>query len=143
MHNLSALILRYIVLWAACGLLDTVARGQDSMPQAAAHEPYPLWDPSKPVPKASEIPLLKGVQFHVVKRRQAEVDGYNWLHGAAVVRHDGVFYASFGHNCGSENTATEVAHGRASSDQGRTWGPLSTIDAGGEELAVSHGVFLC
>jgi hypothetical protein len=52
-------------------------------------------------------------------------------------------YVSFGHNKGSENTATEEARGRKSTDGGRTWGPLFTIDDGDEpDLAVSHGVFL-
>jgi hypothetical protein len=94
------------------------------------------------VPKSSEAPLLRGVEFHVVKQRVSEIDGYNWLHGVAVVRHNGVLYSSFGHNRGSENTADEAANGRKSSDGGRTWGPLFTIDAGAGNLAVSHGVFL-
>ena len=102
-----------------------------------------LWDSSKPVPKSTEAPLLEDVEFVVVKAREPEVDGYNWLHGAAIVRHKGALYVSFGHNKGSENTATEEARGRKSTDGGRTWGPLFTIDDGDEpNLAVSHGVFL-
>ena len=79
---------------------------------------YLLWDPTKPVPSSAEAPLLKDVEFVVVKSREPEVDGYNWLHGAAIVRHKGALYASFGHNKGSENTATEVANGRKSTDGG-------------------------
>lgn len=104
-------------------------------------EPFKLWA-GGPVPKSSEAPLLAGVEFHVVKRREPSVDGYNWLHGAAIVRHNGALYASFGHNKGSENTATEVANARRSTDGGKTWGPLSAIDHGEANLAVSHGVFL-
>ena len=102
---------------------------------------FKLWT-GQAVPKSSEAPLLRGVEFHVVKRRVPEVDGYNWLHGVAIVRHQGALYASFGHNRGSENTGTEVANGRKSTDGGRTWGPVFTIDAGAGNLAVSHGVFL-
>ena len=78
-----------------------------------------LWAPSRPVPKAAEAPLLEDVRFSVVKMRQPELDGYNWLHGPAIAWHNGVLHASFGHNTGSENTATEVANGRNSPDGGR------------------------
>lgn len=104
---------------------------------------FVLWDPSEPVPNSAEATLLEDVEFVVVKAREPEVDGYNWLHGAAIVGHRRALYVSFGHNKGSENTATEEAHGRKSTDGGRTWGPLFTIDDGNEpDLAVSHGVFL-
>lgn len=104
---------------------------------------FTLWDPEKPVPKASECPLLEGVEFVVVKPWEPEVDGHNWLHGAAVCYHQDKLYASFGHNKGHENTASEVAHGRTSTDGGRTWGPVFPIDDGDpSNPAVSHGVFL-
>lgn len=102
---------------------------------------FRLWD-GGPIPKSADIPLLEGVQFQVVKPRLPEVDGYNWLHGAAIVRHNGTFHASFAHNKGSENTASEMANEITSSDGGRTWKSLFTIDAGDAKLAVSHGVFL-
>ena len=104
-------------------------------------QPFKLWE-GGPVPKSSQLPLLGGVEFYVVKPRVPDTDGYNWLHGAAIVRHKGALYVSFGHNKGSENTATEVANGRTSTDGGKTWGPLFTIDDGDADLAVSHGVFL-
>jgi len=118
------------------------------VPVSATHDMpedrrYLLWDSSKPVPRAAEATLLEDVEFIVVKAREPEMDGYNWLHGAAIVRHKGALYVSFGHNKGSENTATEEARGRKSTDGGKTWGPVFTIDVGNEpNLAVSHGVFL-
>lgn len=109
----------------------------------AADRPYVLWDPGQPVPKASECSVLEGVEFVVVKPREPDVDGYSWLHGAAVCWHKGELYASFGHNRGKENTATEVANGRKSADGGKTWGPLFAIDDGDTaNPAVSHGVLL-
>ena len=106
-------------------------------------DPLVLWHPEKPVPKAAECPRLQGVEFVVVKPREPDNDGYNWLHGAAVCWHGNRLYASFGHNKGSENTATEEARGRLSTDGGKTWGEVFTIDVGDEpNLAVSHGVFL-
>ncbi len=124
---------------------DEIAAGYT--PVSATHElpqdpRYVLWDPEQPLPPAAEIPWLEDVRFSVVKAREPEVDGYNWLHGAAVCWHGGLLYASFGHNRGSENTETEEARGRVSSDGGRTWGEIFTMDPGEDNLAVSHGVFL-
>jgi len=111
--------------------------------QVPADRRFVLWDPDKPVPASAEASLLEGVEFVVVKRREPEVDGYNWLHGAAIVRHKGALYVSFGHNRGSENTASEVVNGCGSIDGGKTWREVFTIDVGDEpDLAVSHGVFL-
>lgn len=104
---------------------------------------FVLWEPRKPVPKTSECPFVEGVEFAVIKAREPEVDGYNWLHGLAICPHGGEFYATFGHNKGHENTATELARGCASPDGGKTWGPVFTIDDGDTaNPAVSHGVLL-
>jgi len=112
-------------------------------PLTADEAKFVLWDPQRPVPKAAGLAKLEGVEFHVIQPRRPNLDGYNWLHGVAIVRHEDALYASFGHNQGSENTASEVANGRASRDGGRTWAPLFAIDDGPEEnLAVSHGVLL-
>jgi hypothetical protein len=123
------------------GLLFAISACWAGEAGAAEGQPFRLWD-GGPVPKSAELAAPDGVEFYVVKRREPHVDGYNWLHGAAVVRHRGAMYVSFGHNRGSENTATELANGRMSTDGGKTWGPLITIDDGKEDLAVSHGVFL-
>jgi len=108
---------------------------------AAAPAP-PLWNESCPVPKASEVALLDGVRFHVIKRWEPDADGYKWLHGVALAWHKGRLYASFGHNKDSENTASEEARWRASDDGGVTWSPVRTLDSGEGNLGVSHGVFL-
>jgi len=102
-----------------------------------------LWDEKLPVPKSAELLPLEDVEFHVIKHRVPEQDGYNWLHGVALAWHNNLLITSFGHNAGKENTASEVANGRISTDNGSTWGPVFQIDDGEEEnLAVSHGVFL-
>ncbi|MDZ4801923.1 MAG: exo-alpha-sialidase [Bryobacteraceae bacterium] len=105
-------------------------------------EPFVLWDSSKALPKAAEAPLLSDVQFHVIKKREPEVDGYDWLHGVAIVRHKGVLYASWGHNRGLENTMGEVVQGSRSRDGGRTWSAVEMIAPGNAKSAASHGVFL-
>lgn len=111
---------------------------------AAAAEPVPLWDTRVALPSAAELPPIEGVQFHVVKKWEPQVDGYQWLHGVGLAWHKGKLYASFGHNRGAENTPGETAHGCVSADGGRTWGEIFPInpEADGAEFAVSHGVFL-
>jgi len=102
-----------------------------------------LWTGSA-LPKTSEAEVLKGVQFHVIKKYERNVDGYGFLHGVALAWHKGRLYASFGHNMGSENTLTEEGRYCVSEDGGKTWSNVQTIDVGIDEddLAVSHGVFL-
>ncbi len=104
--------------------------------------PYALWDPAQPVPTAKEAPLVEGVRFEVIKAREPEVDGYNWLHGVAACWHKGTLYTSWGHNKGDENTPTEEARGRHSTDGGKHWDPVWTIGSHTESEGRSHGVFL-
>lgn len=105
--------------------------------------PITLWT-GPALPKTSEAEVLKGVQFHVIKKYERKVDGYGFLHGVALAWHKGKLYASFGHNKGSENTLTEEGRYCVSEDGGKTWSNVRTIDVGIDEddLAVSHGVFL-
>lgn len=110
---------------------------------AAGPELFPLWDDSRPLPGAKDLPQVAGVEFHVIKQWDQPGDGYTFLHGVGLAWHKGKLYASIGHNQGRENTVTEEAQYRVSEDGGRTWSGLRVIDAGEEEdLAVSHGVFL-
>jgi hypothetical protein len=105
--------------------------------------PFPIWKPGVALAKAEELPEIRNVDFHVIKKWDKKSDGYTFLHGVALEQHKGKLYASFGHNKGAENTVSEEAQYRVSEDGGRTWGALKVIDAGGEpDLAVSHGVFL-
>jgi hypothetical protein len=118
-------------------------------PVAATHEvPQPkladfaLWDGSRKLAEAKDLPVLDGVSFHVIKKWDKPGDGYTFLHGVGLAWHKGKLYASIGHNKGAENTVTEEAQYRVSEDAGETWSKLRVIDEGAEpELAVSHGVF--
>jgi hypothetical protein len=105
-------------------------------------EPVELWS-GIAVPKSTEIPVLKGTEFSVIKPYEFDKDGYRFLHGVALAWHRGRLYASFGHNKGGENTDTEEARFCTSDDGGQTWSAVATIDAGDEAgIGVSHGVFL-
>ena len=54
-------------------------------------EPVVIWD-GGPVPKAAEIPVLEGVEFHVIKPYEFDKDGYRFLHGVALAWHKGRLY---------------------------------------------------
>ncbi len=107
-----------------------------------AAEPIALWGVSKNVPPASELPVLAGIEFQVIKPYEFNKDGYRFLHGVALCFHSGRLYASFGHNQGGENTDTEEARFCVSEDDGKTWGGVRTIDSGDGPVGVSHGAFL-
>ena len=108
----------------------------------AANSPFKLWTAPGAVPKASELSTINGVRFHVIKRYEPAVDGYRFLHGVALAWHHDRLYASIGHNQGGENTETEEARFTVSSDGGKTWSAVATMDAGLEPgIGVSHGVF--
>ncbi|QDU64467.1 hypothetical protein Pan216_53570 [Planctomycetes bacterium Pan216] len=125
-------------------LLLLCVLGYSSVSPTHAEDAQPtLWDATKPVPRSKDLDDIEGMGLHVIKPHEKNVDGYDWLHGIALAFHDGRLVSSFGHNPGRENTASEVANGRASSDGGKTWGPLFPIADGPEpQIGVSHGVFL-
>ncbi|MCY2987361.1 MAG: exo-alpha-sialidase [Planctomycetota bacterium] len=104
-------------------------------------EPVKIWSGGA-VPKTADIPLLEGVEFHILKKQRPDTDGCNWTLGVGLVWHKGQLYASYGFNKGAENTPTEEAHVRTSSDGGKTWGVPVVMDHGEGNLGVSHGVFL-
>lgn len=118
-------------------------------PVAATHEiakfftaDFPLWDSTQKLPAAAELPVVQGTEFHVIKKKAPDVDGCRWTLGVGLAWHKGRLYASYGFNKGDENTPTEEAHVRISSDAGRSWGSPVVMDAGEGSLGVSHGVFL-
>lgn len=110
---------------------------------SASTAPQPLWDASSEVPVASDLNDIQGIQFHVIKKHEPESDRFDWLHGVALAWHGDRIYASYGHNHGKENTASEIANYSISFDGGKHWSDPKLIDDGREDnLAVSHGVFL-
>lgn len=112
------------------------------LPKVSLPRGLTLWNPDSPIPKAAELPQVEGAEFHVLKKERPDEDGCQWTLGVGLAWHKGKLYASYGFNRGSENTPTEEAHVRVSSDGGKTWGPPSVMDAGEGNLGVSHGVFL-
>jgi hypothetical protein len=125
-----------LILLFASNLQAQDAKSSDKMVES-----FNLWN-GETLPKSSEIPLLKGVEFYVIKPYDYMNDSYRFLHGVALAWHKEKLYCSFGQNKGGENTAGEEARGRISTDGGKTWGEMFTIESGTNDLGVSHGVFL-
>lgn len=101
-----------------------------------------LWDEARSLPKATDLPVLEGVRFSVIKPYEFTKDGYRFLHGVGLCFHRGKLYASFGHNKGGENTDTEEARFCVSEDGGKSWSEVRTMDSGEGPVGVSHGSFL-
>jgi hypothetical protein len=112
-----------------------------ALPKLAAAA-WPLWDITQTLPKAAELPQVEGASFHVIKKARPDTDGCNFTLGVGLAWHKDSLYASYAYNKGAENTPTEEAHVRVSKDGGRTWDPPVVMDAGEDDLGVSHGVFL-
>lgn len=105
------------------------------------HPPrFPLWTgPALPAPE--RIPFVPGMVHHTIHRAQA--DGYKFLHGAAIIDHEGVLYANWANSLVDENSPTETLQGRRSHDGGRTWSDLEIIAPGfANQERHSHGILM-
>jgi hypothetical protein len=109
-----------------------------TLPAAA----WPLWDESRPLPKAAELPQVAGAEFHVIKKPRPDTDGCNFSLGVALAWYKGRLYASYGFSTGTEFTATEQPHVRVSDDGGKTWGSSVAMGRAEGNRVVSHGAFL-
>lgn len=122
---------------------DLVVRGGEDLPAPHEVEPLPkpftLWT-GPPVPSdVEQIPYVSGVRHQTIHR--ATPDGYKFLHGAAIIYHQGTLFANWANSPTNENGPHETLQGRRSADGGRTWSDLVVIGPGfdGPERH-SHGV---
>ena len=102
-------------------------------------EPWKLWV-GPPIPSnIDKIPFVEGVEHRTIHRPTK--DGFKFLHGAAIVEHEGVMYANWANSPTNENGPHETLQGRRSNDGGITWSDVEIIGPGfvGEERH-SHGV---
>ena len=106
---------------------------------ANADDPYPLWT-GDPIPAdPAKIPFAKNIEHRIIHAPGEKDDKF--LHGAALIHHDGVFYANWANSPTNENGPHERLRGRRSTDEGKTWSPIETVGPGfqGEDRH-SHGV---
>jgi hypothetical protein len=99
-----------------------------------------LWTDARPFPPVEEIPLPDRICHLIVHRAE---QNYAFLHGAAIVRHNGVFYCAWANSPVDENSTAETLRGRRSADGGRSWSPVEMIASGTEgERNNSHCALL-
>lgn len=102
-------------------------------------EPFRLWTgPAVPAPE--KIPFANGIEHRVI--HSATEDGYKFLHGAAIIHHNGRFYANWANSPVNENGPEETLQGRRSDDALR-WSELEVIGPGfTTPERHSHGVLI-
>lgn len=100
---------------------------------------FTLWtDP--PIPDdLNTIPFVPELRHQTIHR--ATADGFKFLHGAAIVHHNGMLFANWANSPTNENGPHETLQGRRSKDGGKTWSSLKVIGPGFQsEECHSHGV---
>ena len=101
--------------------------------------PFALWT-GKPIPTdVNQIPFAEGIQTSIIHRPSPSQ--HKFLHGAAIVEHNGVMHANWANSPTNENGPEETLRGKRSTDGGLTWGELEVIAPGfkGEDRH-SHGI---
>lgn len=99
---------------------------------------FKLWT-GPPIPSDLEqIPFVPGIEHSTIHQATAD---FKFLHGVALVRHKGVFYANWANSPTNENSDGETLRGRRSFDDAKTWSQVELIAAGfpGAERH-SHGI---
>jgi len=113
-----------------------VVRAADAPKQ---YKPYTLWTGEQDPADVANLPDVPGVEYSMP---HVSEPGWQFLHGAAVIHHNGQLFVNWAHNPGAENTASELVRGRRSRDGGKTWGEAEFPAPGFEgPRRNSHGVF--
>ena len=102
---------------------------------------YPLWS-GGPIPQdPEEIPFANGIDHLTL--HDARTHDYKFLHGAAIIHHQGTLFANWANSPMNENQQFETLQGRRSTDGGKTWGAVEMIGPGFEgPERHSHGVLM-
>ncbi len=101
----------------------------------------PLWSGAQIPDDLESIPFVDGVVHRTI--HTASEDGYKFLHGAAIIEHNGTMYANWANSPTNENGPQETLQGRRSTDGGETWSEIEIIGPGFEGPdRHSHGVLL-
>jgi hypothetical protein len=104
-------------------------------------EVFQLWS-GDPIPNnPEEIPFAEGIRHQTLL--DARSHDYKFLHGAAIIHHQGTFFANWANSPTNENQQFETLQGKRSADGGKSWSGVEMIGRGfaGPERH-SHGVYL-
>lgn len=100
---------------------------------------YELWKKEQTFPAAADMADIPGIRY---LRVHTAVEGdYQFLLGAAVVRHRGKLYVSWANSYRDENDDNTILAGTFSPDDGATWQPQRRWSRTDPGYGRSHGVF--
>jgi hypothetical protein len=101
---------------------------------------FQLWSGPKVPSDITKIPFAKGIEHRTIL--DAREHDHKFLHGAAIIHHDGVIYANWANSPANENGPHETLQGRRSKDGGKTWSAVEVVAPGfdGNDCH-SHGVY--
>jgi len=106
---------------------------------AEANGAFRLWSGPGIPNDPARIPFAAGIVHKTIQAAMA--DGYKFLHGAAIIRHKGTFFANWANSPTNENGPEETLQGRRSTDGCATWSDLEAIGPGfSSRECHSHGI---
>ena len=99
---------------------------------------YKLWNGAV-FPKFEEMSPIKNIEY---ANAHTAIEGeYQFLLGAAIIKHKSVLYASWGNSLRNENDDNTILAGARSYDGGKTWVEYERISKKDKGFGRSHGVF--
>ena len=96
-----------------------------------AAEPFLLWSGPEIPKDPGQLPEPAGLTHSVIYRPLAEND-HKFIHGVAIIEHDGVMFANWGSSPLHENGIHETLRGKRSKDSGKTWSDVEVVAPGFE-----------
>lgn len=102
---------------------------------------FKLWSGPAIPADVTKIPFAEGIKHHTI--HDARQSDYKFLHGAAIIKHKGTFFAHWANSPRDENLARETMQGRRAKNPLGEWSQPELIGPGFEgDDRHSHGVFL-
>ena len=98
-----------------------------------------LWKKDIPFPAFEEAGMVKGAEYRSL--HTAEENGYHFLLGAAVIRHQDVLRVSWANSWRRENDDQTILAERCSVDGGKNWSDVTVIARAEGGYGRSHGVY--
>ncbi len=122
-------------------LLTSVVLVQGVYAEVPGKQTFQLWTGPEIPSDVQKIPFVEGIEHRTI--HDARQSNYKFLHGAAIIRYKGTFFAHWANSPRDENFPRETLQGRRAKDALRNWTAVEVIGTGfdGPERH-SHGVFL-